>query len=132
LLAKGSLEAVIHSPRPSPSRDSKSNIKWTPLIAWRATHQVRPLPSTSPLSLEITTPFLFPPLAFAAIVPTLRAQNTSFMALASSVAALDLQLKQLKDDYRAIWREKTGSVQDPFKAKSREALERGVEGMEIR
>lgn len=54
------------------------------------------------------------------------------MALASSVAALDLQLKQLKDDYRAIWREKTGSVQDPFKAKSREALERGVEGMEIR
>lgn len=55
------------------------------------------------------------------------------MALASAVAALDLQLKQLKEQYRQVWREKTGSAMDPFKvAKARQGLERGVEHIAIR
>lgn len=52
------------------------------------------------------------------------------MALASSVASLDAQLRQLKDDYRYIWREKTGSVQDPFRNKG--GLESATEGLAIR
>jgi nucleoporin p58/p45 len=76
-----------------------------------------------------------------AIVPTLRAQHASFMSLASHVAALDTDLKLLKDEYRILWREKTKSVQDPFAihnynrdhnhAKGR-GIERGVSEMEIR
>lgn len=59
------------------------------------------------------------------------------MALASAIASLDLQLKRLKDDYRVIWREKTGNtVLDPFKAartkEGSNGVERGVRGMEIR
>ena len=57
------------------------------------------------------------------------------MALASAIASLDLQLKRLKDDYRVIWREKTGnSVLDPFKAARTKdgSVERGVRAMEIR
>lgn len=65
-----------------------------------------------------------------AIMPTLEAQHTSFMTLASSVAALDTQLKHLKDEYRIIWREKTGSVQDPFKRMG--TIENRMEGVEIR
>jgi hypothetical protein len=66
----------------------------------------------------------------AAIMPTLEAQHASFMTLASSVSALDTQLKHLKDEYRLIWREKTGSVQDPFKRMG--TIENRMEGVEIR
>ncbi|KAM0751631.1 hypothetical protein T439DRAFT_355538 [Meredithblackwellia eburnea MCA 4105] len=68
----------------------------------------------------------------AAIVPTLRAQNASFMSLASLVASLDNDLKALKDDYRAIWREKTGSVQDPFARNGGAKVENAVARMSIR
>ena len=60
------------------------------------------------------------------------------MALASAVATLDTELKSLKEDYRLIWKEKTGSVQDPFGAGNRRAgkgaggIEGMVEGMNIR
>ncbi|KAK4056188.1 Nucleoporin nup49/NSP49 (Nuclear pore protein nup49/NSP49) [Microbotryomycetes sp. JL221] len=66
----------------------------------------------------------------ATIVPTLRAQHASFMALASAVAALDLELKKIKDSYRTIWRAKTGSVQDPFR--HRDGLEITLSGVTIR
>ena len=54
------------------------------------------------------------------------------MALASHVASLDLALRQLKEEYRAIWRGKTGSVQDPFRRPGGEGVTRGVEGIAIR
>ncbi|KAM0792723.1 hypothetical protein ACM66B_002501 [Microbotryomycetes sp. NB124-2] len=66
-----------------------------------------------------------------AIVPTLRAQHASFMALASAVAALDLQLKKVKDEYRSIWRAKTGSVQDPFRQVDRSGLRQSFAGVAI-
>lgn len=56
------------------------------------------------------------------------------MSLASVVAALDNDLKALKDEYRRIWRDKTGSVQDPFARTGGAAgkIEAAVERMEIR
>ncbi|KAK4053400.1 Nucleoporin nup49/NSP49 (Nuclear pore protein nup49/NSP49) [Microbotryomycetes sp. JL201] len=66
-----------------------------------------------------------------ALVSTLRAQHASFMALASAVAALDLQLKQVKDEYRTIWRAKTSSVQDPFRQVDRSELRRSFAGVAI-
>lgn len=68
-----------------------------------------------------------------AIVPTLRAQHASFMTLASYVASLDSDLKALRDEYRAIWREKTSSVQDPFaRNASGRGLEKGLNEIELR
>lgn len=57
------------------------------------------------------------------------------MSLASSVASLDHDLRTLKDEYRSIWRAKTGSVQDPFSiasGKGRRDIENGVAGIAIR
>ncbi|SGZ08932.1 BQ5605_C030g10826 [Microbotryum silenes-dioicae] len=49
------------------------------------------------------------------IVPTLKSQTTSFLALASNVASLQSDLDRLKDEYRVIWRDRTGRVMDPFR-----------------
>jgi len=49
-----------------------------------------------------------------AIVATLQAQNTSFVALAGKTAELDTQLQKLKVQYRELWRAHTGSARDPF------------------
>ncbi|KAK4705107.1 nucleoporin p58/p45, partial [Phenoliferia sp. Uapishka_3] len=69
----------------------------------------------------------------ASIVPTLRAQHASLISLASAVATIDAELKVLKDDYRAIFKAKTGFVQDPFVVKRGSGkLENGVERLEIR
>ena len=63
------------------------------------------------------------------------------MSLASSIALLDEQLSNLKEDYRTIWREKMGgdgrNLRDPFavakeERKGREGLEGSVRGMSIR
>ena len=50
----------------------------------------------------------------SAIVPALKAQYSTFMALADKVAQLDAALTLLKEEYRDIWRHQTGSVRDPF------------------
>ncbi|KAG0655347.1 Charged multivesicular body protein 3 [Rhodotorula mucilaginosa] len=75
-------------------------------------------------------------LSPAALVPTLKAQHASLVSLASAVSALDLELKQLKDEYRTIWREKTGRVVDPFRINGGGAsgvgIERNLRGIEIR
>ncbi|KAL8291812.1 hypothetical protein RQP46_002070 [Phenoliferia psychrophenolica] len=70
----------------------------------------------------------------AMIVPTLKTQCDSMLHLASVVATLHNELKTLKDDYRTLWREKKGSVLDPFTigkpASGR--IETAVERMAIR
>ncbi|KAJ8296226.1 Calcineurin subunit B [Rhodotorula toruloides] len=73
----------------------------------------------------------------APIPPTLKAQHASLVSLASAVSALDLELKGLKDDYRVIWREKTGRMVDPFRlgggaGTGGSGLEKGVGGMSLR
>jgi nucleoporin p58/p45 len=49
---------------------------------------------------------------------------------------LELELKSLKDEYRGIWREKTGRLVDPFRLTGGgpgvKGVESGVRGMEIR
>jgi nucleoporin p58/p45 len=76
-------------------------------------------------------------LSPSAIPPTLKAQNASLVSLASAVSALDLELKGLKDEYRIIWREKTGRMVDPFRlgggaGTGGSGLEKGVGGMSLR
>ncbi|SCV72315.1 BQ2448_3852 [Microbotryum intermedium] len=55
----------------------------------------------------------------SSIVPTLKSQTASFLALASNVASLQADLDRLKDQYRVIWRDKTGRVMDPFRERER-------------
>ncbi|GAA5909896.1 hypothetical protein JCM8208_000983 [Rhodotorula glutinis] len=78
-------------------------------------------------------------LSPSSIIPTLKAQHASLVSLASAVSALDLDLKQLKDQYRNIYRDKTGRLADPFRVNGSGAglggvggVERGVGGMAIR
>ncbi|POY72946.1 hypothetical protein BMF94_4022 [Rhodotorula taiwanensis] len=75
-------------------------------------------------------------LSPTALVPTLKAQHASLVSLASAVSALDLDLKRLKEEYRSIWREKTGRVVDPFRINGGGAsgvgIERNLRGVEIR
>lgn len=56
------------------------------------------------------------------------------MSLASSIATLNNDLKELKDDFRLVWREKTGSVQDPFRRAgvTVNGVENGIGNMDIR
>ncbi|KAI0787532.1 hypothetical protein C8Q74DRAFT_1366392 [Fomes fomentarius] len=49
-----------------------------------------------------------------AIVSTLEAQHATFMALAAKAAALDAELQKLRTLYTQLWRQKTGSMRDPF------------------
>jgi nucleoporin p58/p45 len=49
-----------------------------------------------------------------AISTTLQAQHATFIALASKTAALDSRLEQIKALYTQLWRQKTGSMRDPF------------------
>ncbi|GAA5974822.1 hypothetical protein JCM11641_008377 [Rhodosporidiobolus odoratus] len=78
-------------------------------------------------------------LSPSSIPPTLKAQHASLVSLASSISAMDLELKGLKDEYRWIWREKTGRQGgDPFRGNGGSGVggvggvERGVGGMAIR
>lgn len=49
-----------------------------------------------------------------AIVSTLEAQHATFMALAAKAAAIDAELQKLRTLYTQLWRQKTGSMRDPF------------------
>ncbi|TFY77720.1 hypothetical protein EWM64_g6293 [Hericium alpestre] len=49
-----------------------------------------------------------------AITTTLEAQHASFIALANKTAALDSEVQKLKSLYTQLWRQKTGSMRDPF------------------
>ncbi len=60
--------------------------------------------------------------AYAAIVSTLEAQHATFMALATKAAALDAELQKIKKLYIQLWREKVGSMRDPFND-----IDRGVD-----
>ncbi|GAA5832257.1 hypothetical protein JCM3766R1_002355 [Sporobolomyces carnicolor] len=75
-------------------------------------------------------------LSPASILPTLKAQHASLLSLAASVSGLELELQALKDEYRGIWREKTGRLVDPFRLAGAgpgvSGVESGVRGMEIR
>ncbi|BGP37568.1 Nucleoporin nup49/NSP49 (Nuclear pore protein nup49/NSP49) [Rhodotorula kratochvilovae] len=77
-------------------------------------------------------------LSPSAIAPTLKAQHASLVSLASAVSALDLELKALKDEYRAIYREKTGRLADPFRVNGAGGgsgvggVERGLAGVALR
>lgn len=57
-----------------------------------------------------------------AILPTLRAQHAATLQLASKLSSLEHSTTELKDEYRDLWREKTGSVRDPFIERRREVL----------
>ncbi|KAI0671852.1 hypothetical protein C8Q78DRAFT_801553 [Trametes maxima] len=65
------------------------------------------LPRLAYHCLPCTTPFI-------AIVSTLEAQHATFMALATKAAALDAELQKLRTLYTQLWRQKTGSMRDPF------------------
>ncbi|OAV87876.1 hypothetical protein PTTG_09178 [Puccinia triticina 1-1 BBBD Race 1] len=64
--------------------------------------------------VELQLKGLFDRPSPASIVPALKAQYSTFMALADKVAQLDAALTLLKEEYRDIWRHQTGSVRDPF------------------
>jgi nucleoporin p58/p45 len=49
-----------------------------------------------------------------AISATLQAQHATFIALASKTATLDAELQKIKALYTQLWRQKTGSMRDPF------------------
>ena len=53
---------------------------------------------------------------------TLEAQHATFMALATKAAALDAELQKIKRLYTQLWREKVGSMRDPFND-----IDRGVD-----
>ena len=59
-------------------------------------------------------PVRVPDPSLAAIVTTLEAQHATFMALATKAAALDAELQKIKKLYTQLWREKVGSMRDPF------------------
>lgn len=96
------------------------------------------LPPPSSRSQQISALLSSPSHALSpsSIIPTLKAQHASLVSLASAVSALDLDLKQLKDAYRTIYRDKTGRLADPFRVNGSGAglggVERGVGGMAIR
>ncbi|GAA6008000.1 hypothetical protein JCM11491_006571 [Sporobolomyces phaffii] len=76
-------------------------------------------------------------LSPASILPTLKAQHASLLSLAAAVSALELDLEQLKDAYRDIWRDKTGRLVDPFRLAAApgagvRTVESGMRGIEIR
>ncbi|KAK2460952.1 hypothetical protein APHAL10511_007422 [Amanita phalloides] len=48
------------------------------------------------------------------IAAALQAQHQTFLALASKTAALDAELQKIKTLYTQLWRQKTGSMRDPF------------------
>lgn len=50
------------------------------------------------------------------------------MSLASQIAGLHNQLEKLKEEYKELWRERTGSVRDPFK-RNGDGGEEGADGM---
>ncbi|KIY64434.1 hypothetical protein CYLTODRAFT_438218 [Cylindrobasidium torrendii FP15055 ss-10] len=50
----------------------------------------------------------------ASISATIQAQHATFLALASTTAALDGELQKIKVLYRQLWRERVGSARDPF------------------
>ncbi|TEB25137.1 hypothetical protein FA13DRAFT_1738549 [Coprinellus micaceus] len=49
-----------------------------------------------------------------AVVTTLQTQHATFLALANRTAALDAEVQKIKAIYTQLWRQKTGSVRDPF------------------
>ncbi|KAI0775097.1 hypothetical protein BD413DRAFT_603096 [Trametes elegans] len=64
--------------------------------------------------------------AATAIVATLEAQHATFMALAAKAAAVDAELQKLRTLYTQLWRQKTGSMRDPFNE-----LDRGADVGEL-
>ena len=56
------------------------------------------------------------------ILPTLRSQHSATLQLAARLSSLEAGTGELKDEYRALWRERTGSVRDPFEERRREVL----------
>ncbi|EFP91294.2 uncharacterized protein PGTG_17151 [Puccinia graminis f. sp. tritici CRL 75-36-700-3] len=64
--------------------------------------------------VELQLKGLFDRPSPASIVPALKAQYSTFMVLADKVAQLDTAVRNLKEEYRDIWRHQTGSVRDPF------------------
>jgi nucleoporin p58/p45 len=54
------------------------------------------------------------------IANALRAQHTSFMALAARTAEIDAAVQRHKTAYIARWRAQTGSARDPFTVGSKE------------
>ncbi|PFH53148.1 hypothetical protein AMATHDRAFT_55609 [Amanita thiersii Skay4041] len=55
------------------------------------------------------------------IAATLQAQHQIFLALASKTATLDSEVQKLKALYTQLWRQKTGSMRDPFNELDRNA-----------
>jgi len=64
-----------------------------------------------------------------AIVSTLEAQHTTFMALANKTAAVDAELQKIKILYTQLWRARTGSMRDPFNDLDRASGDFGLESL---
>jgi nucleoporin p58/p45 len=64
-------------------------------------------------------------LRSSAILPTLKAQHAATLQLAGKLSSLEGSVTELRDEYRDLWRERTGSVRDPFIERRRQVL--GVE-----
>ena len=62
------------------------------------------------------------PDVIKSLLPTLRAQHSATLQLASRLSQLEQSIGELKAEYRDLWRERTGSVRDPFIERRREVL----------
>ncbi|KII85094.1 hypothetical protein PLICRDRAFT_94672 [Plicaturopsis crispa FD-325 SS-3] len=68
-----------------------------------------------------------------AISATLQAQHATFISLASKTAALDADLQKIKALYTQLWRQKTGSVRDPFNDLDRSGgADFGLDGLHVK
>ncbi|KAF8734648.1 hypothetical protein AX14_003199 [Amanita brunnescens Koide BX004] len=67
------------------------------------------------------------------IAAALQAQHQTFLALASKTAALDAELKKIKSLYTQLWRQKTGSMRDPFDELDKgAAVDLGLEALNVK
>jgi nucleoporin p58/p45 len=54
------------------------------------------------------------PRAYSAITTTLQSQHASFIALAAKVAEVEASLDDVKQQFAALYKARTGSALDPF------------------
>ncbi|KAF8627981.1 hypothetical protein AX15_004112 [Amanita polypyramis BW_CC] len=67
------------------------------------------------------------------IAAALQAQHQTFLALASKTAALDAELQKIKALYTQLWRQKTGSMRDPFDELDKGAVvDIGLESLNVK
>jgi hypothetical protein len=88
----------------------------------QARGELRPKHTGRPASLSHAPP---------AILPSLRAQHGFAMSLAAKLAALHQDMTELKEAYTRMWRERVGSVRDPFEDGRTADAQPGMAGLSL-